>query len=574
MKCSGLCLVLFGWCLLGGVGWAADAEVAEETCMECHSDKELVKELPGGGEVSLFVDGGVLKGSVHGKLRCGECHGDVGEEHPDDGRALKPVPCAKCHERQSHTFGASVHGQAEARDGAKVPGCADCHGRHDVLPRLDGGSKVHLNNLLKTCGECHPKAAEDVAASVHGKAMAKGEVDAASCIDCHEEHQISALSGQQASARTAQTCSGCHASTKINSRFGLPADRVSTFYGSFHGLASQGGSTTAADCASCHGYHRILPSTDAASTIHPANLVETCGKCHPGATHRFVEGRIHSLEAGGGGVGEVVNQWVKRIYVWLIVVTVLVMGAHNGLAWWRKVAAIRAGLGETVQRMDLNQRMQHLVLMASFIVLAVTGFALKFPTTWYAHLMGSEDVRRLVHRGAGVVMLAGGIYHLWYVAATPSGRRLLLDLWPRWQDVRDVFTNAGHLLLGRKHARFGRFGYPEKIEYWAVVWGTVVMGVTGLAIWFKVDVTQTLPRWVVDVAVTIHYYEAILACLAILIWHFYHVMFDPDVYPMNFAWLNGRVPKKWHDAEHPLDVPAAAGAAESPASQGGGKPVV
>jgi hypothetical protein len=80
------------------------------------------------------------------------------------------------------------------------------------------------------------------------------------------------------------------------------------------------------------------------------------------------------------------------------------------------------------------------------------------------------------------------------------------------------------------------------------------MGVTGLAIWLKIDVTQWFPRWVIDVAVTIHYYEAILACLAIVIWHFYHVMFDPDVYPMNFAWLDGKVAKHWHEEEHPLEA--------------------
>jgi cytochrome b subunit of formate dehydrogenase len=70
------------------------------------------------------------------------------------------------------------------------------------------------------------------------------------------------------------------------------------------------------------------------------------------------------------------------------------------------------------------------------------------------------------------------------------------------------------------------------MEYWAVVWGTIIMGVTGLMIWFKMDVTHWLPRWAVDVALTIHYYEAILACLAIIVWHFYHVIFDPDVYPL------------------------------------------
>lgn len=101
--------------------------------------------------------------------------------------------------------------------------------------------------------------------------------------------------------------------------------------------------------------------------------------------------------------------------------------------------------------------------------------------------------------------------------------------------------------------RFGRFGYAEKFEYWAVVWGTVIMGVTGLAIWFKIDVTRWVPRWVIEVAITIHYYEAILACLAIVVWHFYHVIFDPDVYPMNWAWLDGKVSTtQCHDEHAPV----------------------
>lgn len=93
------------------------------------------------------------------------------------------------------------------------------------------------------------------------------------------------------------------------------------------------------------------------------------------------------------------------------------------------------------------------------------------------------------------------------------------------------------------------------MEYWAVVWGTIIMGVTGLMIWFKMDVTLWLPRWMVDVALTIHYYEAILACLAIIVWHFYHVIFDPDVYPLNMACWDGKVSAHWQEEEHPLETP-------------------
>jgi cytochrome b subunit of formate dehydrogenase len=92
------------------------------------------------------------------------------------------------------------------------------------------------------------------------------------------------------------------------------------------------------------------------------------------------------------------------------------------------------------------------------------------------------------------------------------------------------------------------------MEYWAVVWGTIIMGLTGLAIWAKIFVTDWLPRWVIDVATNVHFYEAILACLAIFVWHFYHVIFDPDVYPLNRACLDGRVSEEWQEEEHPLEV--------------------
>lgn len=548
------------WVLGGCLALPATAESSNETCLECHGDKDLTMDLADGKTRSLFTDEAMLKRSVHAKVGCAECHTDVGEDHPGEDKPA-PVACAKCHQPQSLSFGGSVHGLAKQRGDTKVPDCASCHGSHEVLPRRDPGSLIHATNLVKTCGACHATEAADVQASVHGKALAKGETDAATCLDCHAEHRITKLGGSGAGmAQSAEACAKCHASEKINSRFGLPDDRVRTFNESFHGLAAQGKSTVAANCASCHGFHRILPSRDPASTIHPSHLTETCGKCHPGASAHFVEGKIHSLEAGGGGIGEVVNSWVKFIYLWLIGLTVVVMVGHNGLAWWRKVMSIRRLLGETIERMDFNQRCQHFVLMVSFVVLAVTGFALKFPNTWFAHLMGSEDIRRAIHRISGLVLLGGGLYHVAYLLFNANGRQLVRDLWPRWQDLRDVFTNLGHLLLGRPTAKFGRFGYPEKIEYWAVVWGTVVMGATGLAIWFKVDVTHFLPRWVVDVAVTVHYYEAILACLAIVIWHFYHVMFDPDIYPMNFAWINGRVPKKWHHDEHENEGATAEGA--------------
>ena len=131
---------------------------------------------------------------------------------------------------------------------------------------------------------------------------------------------------------------------------------------------------------------------------------------------------------------------------------------------------------------------------------------------------------------------------------------MLRDMLPCKKDFLDTWDAVQYLLLAdAPKPRFARFGYPEKAEYWAVVWGTIIMGGTGLVIWFKMQATQWVARWVIDVAVTIHFYEAILAVLAIIVWHFYHVIFDPDVYPLNLAWWDGKVHEHWYLDEHPLD---------------------
>jgi cytochrome b subunit of formate dehydrogenase len=198
-----------------------------------------------------------------------------------------------------------------------------------------------------------------------------------------------------------------------------------------------------------------------------------------------------------------------------------------------------------------------MVLLTSFIVLAVTGFALKFPESWLARLLGSsEPFRRWSHRIAGIALLAAGAAHVVYLFTSPQGRRLVRDFFPGPKDLKDLIANLCYFVgLRKEPPRFGRFGYAEKMEYWAVVWGTVIMGGTGLMIWLKIDVTRFVPRWAVEVATTVHFYEAILACLAIVVWHFYHVIFDPAVYPMNLAWWDGKVSPEWDSEEHPLRSP-------------------
>jgi cytochrome b subunit of formate dehydrogenase len=231
---------------------------------------------------------------------------------------------------------------------------------------------------------------------------------------------------------------------------------------------------------------------------------------------------------------------------------------HNIILWrFKTVVHRRKSHQQTVTRMSRNQRIQHTVLFVSFTVLVLTGFALKFPDSWVTYLMLglSENARGIVHRIAGVVLIGIGAYHLIYAAFQHEGRRMLRDIWVLPKDLSDFWRNLRyHLGLSPEKPAFGRFTYAEKMEYWALVWGTILMAVTGVMLWAKVTIGNAMPRWWLDVATAIHFYEAVLATLAIVVWHFYQVFYDPDTYPMNWAWWDGQVPLDHYRAEHPLDL--------------------
>jgi cytochrome b subunit of formate dehydrogenase len=231
----------------------------------------------------------------------------------------------------------------------------------------------------------------------------------------------------------------------------------------------------------------------------------------------------------------------------------------------------------THERMVRSERIQHALLLSSFFTLVYTGFALKFPEAipfaWLARLERGYAWRSLIHRTAAVVMVATCLAHLVYLF-TRRGRGLLRDLLPRPRDLTDSVQNLLYLAgLRRTPPAFDRFGYVEKAEYWALVWGTVVMTATGLVLWFENQSLQWLPKWMLDLATLIHYYESWLAFLAIVVWHLYMVIMNPDVYPMNLTWITGRIADGALQHEHPLEwarmhvAPAPAGpAAQSPAA--------
>jgi len=453
----------------------------------------------------------------------------------------------------------SVHAKALAQGNASAAVCTDCHNSHDILPASNPQSPIAKANIPATCGKCHRSETSEFVQSIHGMAVARGVSRSPVCTDCHGIHDIKAPTNQHTAtvAMATDTCAGCHEGVTLTQEFGVPGERVSSYKDSYHGLASKLGSKVVANCASCHGVHKILPSSDPRSMISANNLPQTCGQCHIGAGANFAKGKIHLMsglvsENGGQDVGSAGTRIVRWIYLPLIVLVIGGMFVHNGLIWGRKIVA-KKRQERSIVRLSANQRAQHWLLLTSFIVLVLTGFALQYPESWFAWLLGSEYLRRIIHRVAAVVMLVVGAYHIVYLGVTKEGQLWVSDMLPKLKDIRDVIGNFGYYLGASKtKPKIARFGYPEKAEYWAVIWGTIIMGLTGLMIWFKLGLFSFLPRWAIDIALAIHFYEAVLATLAIIVWHFYAVIFDPDVYPVNFAFLDGRVSEELYKEEHEL----------------------
>ncbi len=214
-------------------------------------------------------------------------------------------------------------------------------------------------------------------------------------------------------------------------------------------------------------------------------------------------------------------------------------------------------------RFSLNLRLQHIVMIVSFSTLALSGIPLFFPEFFKTvmHISEGSVVRGLVHRTAAVVMILLGIYHFLYALFTEDGHmniKLLLPKIPK--DVIDAFQMIMYNLGFREHPPlFGKYDFIEKFEYFAVVWGTLVMILSGLMLWFASAVMQIFPVWVVDVARIVHHYEAILAILSIAVWHMYNVHLKPEHFPMNRVWLTGRIDREEMLHHHPLEYERVTG---------------
>ena len=550
------------------------------SCGECHTDTK--EKYISSEHYSAFKEG------MLGAPNCLSCHKNpiVRVNAAEDSATVKIAQeklCLSCHldspevrERTTPTAGfitmyeKSVHGSALNSGNAKAANCVDCHGSHAILKSTNSKSRTYKLNIPTTCGKCHTKIAQEYLGSIHGVALKNGVREAPVCTDCHGEHNILKHNNPQSPVAfqnlSKEVCSPCHSSLKLSEKYGIVSNRYETFNDSYHGLAVEGGSVVVANCASCHGAHNIKPSSDPTSTIYKGNLVKTCGGCHKGANANFTIGKIHVLRQDKS---EPVIYIIATTYITLIIVVIGLMFLHNMIDFFRKSkikkmkqrGLIREEIhGHSLYlRMTINERIQHAALAISFIMLVITGFMLSFPNSWWvSHIRDlSSDAfiyRSLLHRISAVVMVAVSLYHIYYISFTQRGKQLIKDLLPRYQDIRDAIDVAKfNLGISKVKPKLDRFSYVEKAEYWALIWGTIVMTATGILMWFDNTFIGLFTKLGWDIARTVHYYEAWLAFLAIVVWHFYFVIFNPDVYPVNLAFWKGTISEEEMADEHPLE---------------------
>jgi cytochrome b subunit of formate dehydrogenase len=504
---------------------------------------------------SCHEQGQKVSKSAHAAVACTTCHVKH-ENFPHPEGVPKPA-CTGCHTNQATDYDKGVHGQAVKKGNAGAPDCALCHGSAHEMQSPK--SQAFRMAVPETCNMCHSEVVEQYRGSVHGQALARGIPQAPLCTDCHGEHAILAPSNANSSVAAGHvrdTCGNCHGNVRLSRKFGIPSDRMVTFDASFHGLAAKSGNQTVANCASCHGVHNILASANPKSTVNAKNLAQTCGKCHEGAGQRFAITPVHVIE---GRTEPSAVRWTRQFYLLLIPLTIGLMLLHNFGDWVRKLFKLRAGSGirhrvETDEytpevRMLGFERAEHIVLVTSFVILVWTGFALKYPDQWWARPLlfweGARSLRSLVHRTAAVVFIAVSVTHLLSLMFSRRLREHWKEMWPKASDATEALANLSYN-VGIRSVPPGRsaHSYIEKAEYWAVVWGAVVMAASGIMLWANNLMLKFLPKTWLDVATTVHFYEAVLATIAIVVWHFYGVIFDPDVYPMDTAWYTGVSVKK------------------------------
>lgn len=517
----GSALLVLTICLLQPTSGSDDGR---SVCLVCHAIESV-------GPAELRAIPSATLGSpqdVHADVACNECHVNIAS---DGG-------------------GMGATDESEATDPAER-----------AMLELRGRTGLYT---LRGCKSCHAEIYDKWAATIHGRSFgtANGQrgdhaLYPAFCTDCHGMHGMMSRTDPAAPTFThgvPETCARCHQFSNV----------VSTYQSSVHGqkrsLTGLESDLRVAVCTSCHGVHDIYAKTDPRSTVSPERRVETCATCHPGSTERFSQSFTHQRTD---------DHWLLRLI--RLAYLVIIGGTLGGMALFMLVDVIRtaltraqhapkpADLERTYLRWARETRMQHVMLMFSFTLLSVTGVPLMFPQSPVAqHVMGAfggATMAALLHRIAALVLIFASVLHgLWILLCIRRGARWS-PMIPGPRDVRDMlFLVLFTFGLRKERPSVGRYGPLEKFEYWSLVWGTIVMVVTGLILWFPVRWAFLVGGIGIQAAQLIHAFEALLAVLVILTWHMYHAHIVPEFWPMSRVWLTGRISRWAMEELHPEEL--------------------
>ena len=552
-------------------------------CAQCHSQVQASHERPC-ETITEKVNCGachedaqhLYERGIHGQLlarqedhapTCIDCHGthQVRSRKDPASRTFPlrvPDLCAGCHRDGEQAalrnaggptniilhYNDSVHGKGLRKGGLTVTAmCTDCHTAHMPLPSSDPSSSVHRANVASTCAKCHHGIAEQFLGSVHATAHPADGEKLPVCNDCHSAHSIARAEGDAFRMEIMDVCGKCH------------EHMAETYLDTFHGKVSQLGYAKTAKCQDCHGAHDILPSSDPRSSVGPRHILSTCQRCHPDASQKFTGYLSHATHHD-----QHKYPWLYYTF-WgmtsLLVGTFTVFGLHT-LLWLPTTLAMRRRHGrhpaalpgeKQFQRFEPAERVGHAILICCFLSLAVTGMTLRFAYAPWAQtvsrLLGGFESCGYIHRVAAAVMFLLFASHVFRLVVHKrreygSWRNLLLGpntmLFTKRDAIEFGQSLRWFLRLGpRPH--YGRWTYWEKFDYFAVFWGVMVIGSTGLVLWFPEFFTRFLPGWSINVATIIHSDEALLAAGFIFTIHFFNTHVRAEKFPMDTVIFTGRM---------------------------------
>jgi cytochrome b subunit of formate dehydrogenase len=552
-------------------GFQATLPEITKACADCHKNEslELVKGVHGkAGEKNDRGQGT--------PLGCDKCHGSVSHHLLPLRDERSPMfldnqvnVCDACHrerlENYQHdldTYRQSVHGQGLFKTGLTVTAsCSDCHGTHGIYLAGDKRSTLHATNVAGTCGKCHRFIEERLRKSVHGAGLGLGAAAAKrapggsihrhpSCTSCHQKHEVSATESAKFRLEVPNLCGNCH--TELSSRYAE----------SLHGQLTALGYGPAAKCSDCHGAHDILPINDPQSRLSDQNRRETCRRCHPNATANFTNFDPHANHRDPAR-----NPLLYAVYMGMEVLLFSVFGFFgvHALLWLVRSAVhtVRHGRPRRIAprqpayvRFEPIHRTLHVLVIVSFLGLALTGLPLKYSgQPWaktLAGMMGGFDATSVLHRIGAVLTVFYAAAHLSWLIKKIIQLRQQGVAWrsllfgpdsplPNVRDFVDLFRMARWFVgLGPKPV-FERWTYWEKFDYWAVFWGVVIIGSTGLILWFPNLFTFVLPGGILNVAKIIHSEEALLATGFVFAIHFFNTHLRAEKFPLDMAILTGLV---------------------------------